>query len=257
MRAIAPTIAVSVAALALTTACTTAAYDIVIESRARPKMDVSAFQRVFVAGFVAGGIDEIEIETDVETTRLLRSQFRSRTSMPVVGADMMALNELAASRRATDRSNTRVDRQHQWPKNEKDLGDYSHILTEPAFWKDVGEEYQQPLIVTGTVLLQRHERFESAQNAREWFDAEGRRDVSDGQTRELRTVYTVNVTVYFIDGRTGQIMSNEHYQQEQSFSRDNEVPALSAYFELMDRVVPDVLRTVSVQPVRGLRVFLK
>lgn len=58
MRAIAPSIALSVAALALT-ACTTA-YDIVIESRARSKMDVSAFQRVLVPGFVAGGIDDIE-----------------------------------------------------------------------------------------------------------------------------------------------------------------------------------------------------
>lgn len=170
---------------------------------------------------------------------------------------MMSLNELAASGRPSHRSETRVDRQGQWPKNDKDLGDYSRILIEPAFWKDVGEEYQQPLIVTGTVLLQRHQRFESAQNAREWFDVEGRRGVSGNRTRELRTVYTLSVTLYFIDGRTGQPMSSEHYEQEQSFSRESEVPALSAYFELMDRVVPDVLRTVSVQPVRGRRVFLK
>lgn len=255
MRAITRMIGISVAALALT-ACTTA-YEIAIESRAQPRMDVSAFQRVFVAGFVAGGLDEIE--TDVETSRLLRSQFRSRTSMPLVGADVMPLNELAASRRANERPDIRVDHQHQWPKNEKDLRDYSHILVEPAFWTEVGEEYQQPLIVTGTVLLLRDFRDESPQNPREWFDARGRRVVSEGQKPELvlRIVYTLSLTVCFIDGRTGRIISSEHYDETQSFSRDEEVHALSAYFELMERVVPDVLRHVSIQPVRGRRVFLK
>ena len=42
--------------------------------RSRPKLDVSPFQRVLVAGFVAGGTDDVD--ANQETVRLLRSQLR-------------------------------------------------------------------------------------------------------------------------------------------------------------------------------------
>jgi hypothetical protein len=35
------------------------------------------------------------------------------------------------------------------------------------------------------------------------------------------------------------------------------VPALSTYFELMDRVMPSFLSTLSAQKIRGTRVLLK
>ena len=38
-------------------------------------------------------------------------------------------------------------------KNEKDLADYESILTDTAYWKKVGEEYQSPLIITGSMLF--------------------------------------------------------------------------------------------------------
>ena len=44
----------SLAAVFVTVACTSY-YEIPIETPIRPKLDVSAFQRVLVAGFVSGG----------------------------------------------------------------------------------------------------------------------------------------------------------------------------------------------------------
>ena len=38
-------------------------------------------------------------------------------------------------------------------RNEKDLEKYQTIFANVAFWKKLGEEYQNPLIVTGTVLF--------------------------------------------------------------------------------------------------------
>ena len=64
----------SLAAVVLTAACTSY-YEIPIETPIRPKLDVSAFQRVFVAGFVSGGTEDVD--GNLETTRLLRSQLRS------------------------------------------------------------------------------------------------------------------------------------------------------------------------------------
>ena len=252
MRALAPKLAGSVVALALTTACVSV-YDVAIETSARPTMDVSAFQRVLVAGFIAGGVEEIE--ADVETTRLLRSQFRSRTPLRVIDADALPLARLAA--RAEGGGHTDEDGSLARPRNDKELDGYRHIFSQPAFWKRIGEEYQEPLIVTGTVMLRRESRNGYVQNDGERFDAMGRRALTEARTWVERTVYDLHATFCFIDGRTGEIIKTENYQQELLFNAGRQVPALSAYFELMDRVVPDVLRTVSTQPVPGWRVLLK
>src|SRR6185295_3532378 len=38
-------------------------------------------------------------------------------------------------------------------KDEKDLQPYEAIFSDEEYWKKIGEEYQQPLIVTGSVLF--------------------------------------------------------------------------------------------------------
>ena len=52
-------------------------YEIPIETPIQPKMDVTAFQRVLVAGFISGGTDDVD--ANLETVRLLRSQLRSKS----------------------------------------------------------------------------------------------------------------------------------------------------------------------------------
>ena len=63
----------SLAAVALMSAC--GGYsEISIETPIRPTMDVSAFQRVFVAGFISGGSEDVD--GNLETTRLLLQTVR-------------------------------------------------------------------------------------------------------------------------------------------------------------------------------------
>src|ERR1700741_1038989 len=68
-------------------------YEIPIETPIKPKLDVSAFQRVFVAGFVAGGTEDVE--GNLETTRLLRSQLRTKSELRVIDAASLPLMEVA------------------------------------------------------------------------------------------------------------------------------------------------------------------
>src|SRR5215213_966632 len=82
----------SLVAVALTAACTHY-YEIPIETPIRPRLDVSAFQRVLVAGFISGGIDDVD--GNLETTRLLRSQLRSKSDLRVIDADTLPLMEAA------------------------------------------------------------------------------------------------------------------------------------------------------------------
>src|SRR6202008_1759420 len=46
----------------------------------------------------------------------------------------------------------------QQTKDEKDLEPYERLFANTAYWKRIGEEYQNPLIVTGTVLFMTHSR---------------------------------------------------------------------------------------------------
>src|SRR5262245_40137522 len=80
-------------AAAGTLACGASYFEIPIETPIQPKLDVSAFQRVLIAGFVTGGTDEVD--ANQETVRLLRSQLRSKSSLKVIDADVMALADIA------------------------------------------------------------------------------------------------------------------------------------------------------------------
>ena len=58
-------------------------------------------------------------------------------------------------------------------KNEKDLQPYEHIFADADYWKRIGEEYQNPLIVTGTVLFTPHSQSGMVQREREVIDPLG------------------------------------------------------------------------------------
>src|SRR6478735_6504738 len=82
----------SVAAILLIAGCTNY-YEIPIETPIKPKLDVSAFQRVLVAGFISGGTDDVD--GNLETTRLLRSQLRTKSDLRVIDTDVLPLMEVA------------------------------------------------------------------------------------------------------------------------------------------------------------------
>src|SRR5512132_4402386 len=91
------TAALSSALVALVLAGCTSFYEVPIETPIQPKMDVSPFQRVLIAGFLAGGSEDVD--ANLETVRLLRSQLRSKSSLRVIDADVLPLIELANEQR--------------------------------------------------------------------------------------------------------------------------------------------------------------
>ena len=61
----------------------------------------------------------------------------------------------------------------------------------------------------------------------------------------------------FIDGRSGAQMHSETLREERLYNQNDNTPALSSYFELMDEIIPRFLSTLSTQRVRGSRVLIK
>src|SRR5512132_2224990 len=84
---------VSLTLLAFLGGCTNF-FEVPIETPISPKMDVTPFQRVLVAGFISGGTDDVD--ANLETVRLLRSQLRSKSGLRVIEAEVLPIAELAA-----------------------------------------------------------------------------------------------------------------------------------------------------------------
>jgi hypothetical protein len=238
-------------AVLLTAACTNY-YEIPIETPIRPKLDVTAFQRVLVAGFLSGGTDDVD--ANLETTRLLRSQLRTKSELRVIDTDVLPLMDVATESRsdappaAADANAIRED---------KDLEPYEHIFADVEYWKRIGEEYQNPLIVTGTVMFTPHSRSGIVQREQEVFDSFGRRRVVPVRTYMERKGFILRPRFIFIDGRTGTTLHSENFREEILYNANQATPALSSYFELMDRLIPSFLSTLSSQKIKGTRVLLQ
>jgi len=233
-------------------------YEIPIETPIAAKLDVSAFQRVFIAGFISGGTDDVD--GNLETVRLLRSQLRMKSSLRVVDADVLPLLEVASGRtEGGPNAAAARDTNAEIPpiKNEKDLLPYEHIFADADYWKRIGEEYQNPLIVTGTVLFTPHSQSGMVQREREVIDPLGRRRVEPIREYMERKGFILDVRFVFIDGRSGAQMPGEKFREERLYNQNDNTPALSSYFELMDEMVPRFLNTLSTQKVRGSRVLIK
>jgi len=249
----------SLGAALLLSGCT-GFYEIPIETPIQPKLDISGFQRILVAGFIAGGTDDVD--GNLETVRLLRSQLRTKAGLRVIEADVLPLQEIVqdqsresepAVEATTEAVPATVPAQI---KDEKDLEIYERIFANASYWKQLGEEFQNPLIVTGTVLFTPHQRSGIVTREQEVYDQFGRRRVIPVRAYMERKGFILRPKFVFIDGRTGSTLYSESFREEILYNADQNTPALSSYFELMDRLVPTFLNTLSMQRVRGTRVLL-
>jgi hypothetical protein len=267
-------------AAALAVGCGADYLEIPIETPIQPKLDVTPFQRVLVAGFVAGGSEDID--ANQETVRLLRSQLRTKSSLKVIDADVFPLVDIAREQykaassapeepaRENNPSATQSGNDHTAQpaqpammalpatiKDEKDIEPYERLFANTAYWKRIGEEYQNPLIVTGTVLFTPESRSGFVQTENEVYDNFGRRQVVPQRVYRERKGFVLRPKFIFIDGRTGATMYSESYREEVLYNAQTNTPALSSYFELMDRLVPNFLTALSSQKVKGTRVLLR
>jgi len=248
-------VAVSSLVLALASAGCLSFYEIGVETPIKAKLDITSFQRVLVAGFVGGGSRNLDPNT--ETARLLKSQLRSKSELKIIDADVLQLVD-------------EVDRRREQPagvpppaasdepriKDEKDLQLYEPILKDETFWKKVGDEYQHPLIITGTVLFTDVARSGMVSRLRPYTDQMGRQQYEERREFANLKGFALTPRFVFIDGRTGKQIYAEGFYEEALYSDSQNTPALSSYFELMDKLLPAFLNTLSTQKIRGTRVLL-
>jgi hypothetical protein len=262
-------------ALVAVSSCTNF-YEIPVETPLEPKLDVSDFQRILIAGFVVGGTEDVD--TNLETARLLKSQLRNNSDLEVIDAEVIEL--LAAAEEQADfvRPRVRSERDSEGPAgddpetpeddsenpdtedtelSEEDLEAYEQIFADASYWRQLGEEYQNPLIVTGTIHFAPYERSGMVSREREIYDEFGRRRVVPTRAFQERRGYVLSPKFIFIDGRTGATLYTAQHREEILYDARQNTPALSSYFELMDRLLPSFLGTLSNESIRGTRILLR
>jgi hypothetical protein len=248
------------AALALAAGGCLTFVEVPVETPIRPKIDASPFSRVYVAGFLPSGTEDVD--TNLETVRLLRSQLKNKGGMRIVEADVLPLAEAARpvpgeGAPAAPPASGQDDAGKAATIAEAELPPYEKIFENKDYWKKVGEEFGSPLIITGSVVFVPHQRSGYVQKEQEVYDSFGRRSVVPVRTYMDRKGFILRPKFVFIDGRSGETLYTETFREEILYNAEQSTPALSSYFELMDRLLPSFLSTLSSQTIRGSRFLLK
>jgi hypothetical protein len=247
-------VAISSLAVSLATSGCLKYYDVPVEIPVQAKIDVGQFQRVLVAGFLAGGANAIDPNT--ETARLLRSQLRNKQDLRVVDADVLSLVDVVdrqrgESARPAGASEPRI-------VNDADLKNYEQIFSDEAFWKKVAADFDGPLIVTGSVLFTEVSKSGMITKPQAFVDPQsGQESYRNVMEYSDMTGYALTPKFVFIDGRTGKELYSETYREEALYAAGQNTPALSSYFEMMDKLLPAFLNTLSSQKIKGSRTLLK
>ena len=111
--------------------------------------------------------------------------------------------------------------------------------------------------MTGTVLFTNTQSSGFVTTNREIIDPLGRRVVQPYRVYMERKGFIIEPRFIFIDGRTGSVLYSDRFHEEILYPAQQQTPPLSSYFELMDRLIPSFLGSLSTQRIRGTRVLLK
>jgi hypothetical protein len=226
--------------------------EVPVETPLQSKLDVSSFRRILIAGFVTD-LEDSDVDLSAETSRLLQNQLRSNTRLQVLEPDRPPLQD------ALEKALAKIGEGGSYNKEEKEQYrlEADRILQDPEFWRKMGEEYQQPLIVAGKLGFENQNRSGFQPDERVVRDASNQPRLVRGNRYMERKGFVLSADFFFIDSKTGETLHKERFSEEVLYSEDQRVSALSSYFELMDRLLPNFLGVITPQRIRGTRVLLQ
>jgi hypothetical protein len=226
--------------------------EVPVETPLQSKLDVTAFRRILIAGFVTD-LEDSDVDLSAETSRLLQNQLRSNTRLQVLEPDRPPLQD------ALEKALEKIGEGGSYNREEKEQYrlEADRLLQDPEFWRKMGEEYQQPLIVAGKLDFEGQNRSGFQPDERVVRRPDGQPTLVRGNRYMERRGYTLSADFFFIDSKTGELIHKERFSEEVLYSEDQRVSALSSYFELMDRLLPNFLGVITPQRIRGTRVLLR
>jgi hypothetical protein len=238
-------------AAALAAAGCSSMIEVPVDTPLQSKLDVSGFRRILIAGFVTD-LQESDVDLSAETSRLLQNQLRSNTQLQVIEPDRPPLQT------ALETALEKIGEGGSYSKDEKEKYrlEADRLLQDPEFWRKMGEEYQQPLIVAGKLNFESQNRSGFQPEERAVRGATGAPSLVRSSRFMERKGYVLTADFYFIDSKSGELLHKEKFSEEVLYAEDQRISPLSSYFELMDRLLPNFLGVLTPQRIRGTRVLL-
>ena len=226
--------------------------EVPVETPLQSKLDVSGFRRILIAGFVTD-LEDSDVDLSTETSRLLQNQLRSNTRLQVLEPDRPPLQD------ALEKALEKIGEGGSYDSEEKEQYrlEADRILQDAEFWRKMGEEYQQPLIISGKLDFESQNRSGFQPDERVVRRPDGRPALVRGNRYMERRGFTLSADFLFIDSKTGEVVHKERFSEEVLYAEDQRISALSSYFELMDRLLPNFLGVITPQRIRGTRVLLR
>ena len=170
---------------------------------------VDTFDRILIAGFISNQATDRgrALDINAEAVRLLRTKLRLTGPQEVLDVPPI---DLQRSKAAGNQS--------------EDI-----LFSDVAFWKRLGEEYREPLILTGTVVFK---------PAGAQYDE---RTTARGTVRVFRPGFRLSLRLVFISGRTGEVLDRLPLGPARARAPDSNTSVLGLFFQLMDKLAPSVL----------------
>ena len=239
-------------AAALVAAGCSSMLEVPVDTPLQSKLDVSGFRRILIAGFVTD-LEDSDVDLSAETSRLLQNQLRSNTQLQVLEPDRPPLQS------ALEVALEKIGEGGSYSSDEKVQFrlEADRLLQDPEFWRKMGEEYQQPLIVAGKLDFESQNRSGFQPDERVVRTSTGQPSLVRGSRFMERKGYVLSADFYFIDSKTGELLHKERFSEEVLYAEDQRISPLSSYFELMDRLLPNFLGVLTPQRIRGTRVLLR
>jgi len=241
-----------VVAAAVVAAGCTSMLEVPVDTPLQSKLDVSGFRRILIAGFVTD-LEDSDVDLSAETSRLLQNQLRSNTQLQVLEPDRPPLQS------ALEVALEKIGEGGSYSSDEKVQFrlEADRLLQDPEFWRKMGEEYQQPLIVAGRLDFESQNRSGFQPDERVVRSSSGQPSLVRSSRFMERKGYVLSADFYFIDSKTGELLHKERFSEEVLYAEDQRISPLSSYFELMDRLLPNFLGVLTPQRIRGTRVLLR
>ena len=241
-----------VVAAAVVAAGCSSMLEVPVDTPLQSKLDVSGFRRILIAGFVTD-LEDSDVDLSAETSRLLQNQLRSNTQLQVLEPDRPPLQS------ALEVALEKIGEGGSYSSDEKVQFrlEADRLLQDPEFWRKMGEEYQQPLIVAGKLDFESQNRSGFQPDERVVRSSSGQPSLVRSSRFMERKGYVLSADFYFIDSKTGELLHKERFSEEVLYAEDQRISPLSSYFELMDRLLPNFLGVLTPQRIRGTRVLLR
>ncbi len=189
-----------------------------------PRIDMARYDSIFVMNFstAKSGIEKFSLNE--ETVKFFRNELKSRSTLKVLDPlDSPSLD-------GTDET----------------------VFKDESFWQHVGTSFPGALIVSGQVQLLSERR--SGFQTEEVISPTGV-PVKVQRFKEGKFV-VLQMDLYYLDGATGKSVYKDSFREELTYDNPDQ-PALYAYYDLMDRVMPRFLGAVIPQKYQETRYLLE